>query len=192
VSSEPQRTSTFRVVRTLAILIGLTWWSITRIEGSVFSPVGNPILYTMAVSWLVTMAAIPIGALFATRHALFSLARWEQDGTVYDRVGVRAFRWGLLHSPFGWINPNFHLRPSRGECERLLQETCSSEAVHWVTMGGAVALGIVYIVEGHGAYGYAMLLLRVPWDVYPILLQRWNRARASRILHRQRPAHSAP
>jgi hypothetical protein len=39
---------------------------------------------------------------------LFSPAHWEKQGEIYDRTGIRAFRWVLFHSPLGWINANFH------------------------------------------------------------------------------------
>jgi hypothetical protein len=33
-------------------------------------------------------------------------------------------------------------------------------------------------------HGYVMLLVRIPFDVYPIMLQRWNRGRVHRVLRR--------
>ena len=41
----------------------------------------------------------------------------------------------------------------------------------------SVGLAIWFFVSGHHAYGYAMLLVRIPFDLYPIMLQRWIRGR---------------
>jgi hypothetical protein len=119
---------------------------------------------------------------------LFSLAHWEKQGEIYDRAGIRAFRRVLLHSPLGWINPNFHLRASRAGCDRLLREINSAEGVHWLTCVVSAMLAISYLLHDHAVYGYVMLLVRIPFDLYPIMLQRWNRGRVRRVL--ERPAHT--
>ncbi|MGH9647217.1 MAG: hypothetical protein ACRD4E_10405 [Bryobacteraceae bacterium] len=119
---------------------------------------------------------------------LFSLARWEKGGKIYDRADIRTFRWVLFHSPLGWINPNFHLRGSRADCNRLLREINSGEGVHWLTCIASVMLAISYLLHGYAFYGYVMLLVRIPFDLYPIMLQRWNRGRVWRVL--QRPTHT--
>jgi glycosyl-4,4'-diaponeurosporenoate acyltransferase len=183
----PQDQRTFRVARTLVILALLTAWSLYVLNGDFFPPHGHPLVFAIAMSWLVNMAVIvATGAFFSSADpALFALAKWEKEGAIYDRAGVRAFRWVLLRSPFGWVNPNFHLSARRTECHRLLRETHNSEGVHWLTGSVSVALAVAYFVHGDTAYGYAMLLIRIPWDVYPILLQRWNRGRVHRVLRRE-------
>jgi hypothetical protein len=40
----------------------------------------------------------------------------------------------------------------------------------------------------HAVHGYVMPLVRIPFDLYPIMLQRWNRGRVWRVLGR--PAHA--
>lgn len=142
------------------------------------------------MSWLIaiTIATVTSFIFFKMKPALFSLAYWEKRGEIYDRAGIRAFRWVLFHSPLGWINPNFHLRASRADCDRLLREMNSSEAIHWLTCVVSVMLAISYLRHNHAVYGYAMLLVRIPFDLYPIMLQRWNRGRVWRVL--KRPAHT--
>ena len=168
----------------------LTLGSIYAIHGRAFPPHGNPLVYSVAMSWLIaiTIATVSSFIFFKVKPTLFSLAYWEKRGEIYDRAGIRAFRWVLFHSPLGWINPNFHLRASRADCDRLLREMNSSEAIHWLTCVVSVMLAISYLRHNHGAYGYAMLLVRIPFDLYPIMLQRWNRGRVWRVL--KRPAHT--
>jgi Glycosyl-4,4'-diaponeurosporenoate acyltransferase len=64
----------------------------------------------------------------------------------------------------------------------------SSEAVHWLTFAVTVMLAILYLRDDHAVYGYVMLLVRIPFDLYPIMLQRWNRGRVWRVL--ERPSHT--
>ena len=153
-----------------------------------FHPHGNPLVYTLAVSWLIAIiiATLTSAIFFRVNPKLFSLASWEKDGAIYERADIRAFRWLLFHSPLGWINPNFHLRASRADCERLLREMNSGEAVHWLTCVISAMLAISYLRHDYAVYGYVMLLVRIPFDLYPITLQRWNRGRVWRVLERSR------
>ena len=178
-----------RVKRSLSLLVLLTAGALYALDGDPFPPHGNPLLYAFAMSWLV---AIPVSVLtspiFRVNPRLFPLARWEKDGEVYGRIGIRAFRWVLLHSPLGSINPDLHLSVRGRDCTRLLRELNVSEGVHWVTCCIGVILAISYLVEDYAVYGYVMLLVRIPFDLYPIMLQRWNRGRVGRVLSRQLPS----
>ena len=130
-----------------------------------YPPGGSPLIYAIAMSWLIAITALPISAVFKLSPKLFSLARWEKEGAIYDRTSIRAFRWVLLHSPLGWINPALHLGASRTDCERLLREMNVSEGVHWLTCFLSSILAISYLVGGYVVYGYVMLLIRVPFDL---------------------------
>jgi hypothetical protein len=186
----PQAEQGIRALRSVLMIVILTAGSTYSIHGRAFPPHGNPLLYSLAMSWLIslTIAVVSSAIFFRVNPTLFSLARWEKQGEIYDRADIRAFRWVLFHSPLGWINPNFYLRVSRADCNRLLRELNSSEGVHWLTCVASVMLAISYLRHDHAVYGYAMLLVRIPFDLYPIMLQRWNRGRVWRVL--ERPAHT--
>src|SRR5580658_2112493 len=184
--SRTQQEQGIRVMRSLLMIVILTAGSMYSIQGRAFPPHGNPLVYSLAISWLVclTIAFLSSAIFFRVNPKLFSLAHWEKQGEIYDRAGMRAFRWVLFHSPLGWINGNFHLRPSRADCDRLLRETNSSEAVHWLTCVVSVMLAISYLLHDHAVYGCVMLLVRIPFDLYPIMLLRRNRGRLWRVLER--------
>jgi hypothetical protein len=186
MSRTPQAEQAIHAMRSVLMIVVFTAGSIYLIAGRAFPPHGNPLVYGIAISWLISMtiATVSSAILFRVNPKLFSLARWEKQGEVYDRADVRAFRWVLFRSPLGWINPNFHWRISRGDCDRLLREMNSSEGVHWLTCAVLVMLAISYLLHDHAVYGYVMLLVRIPFDLYPIMLQRWNRGRVSRVLER--------
>ena len=186
-SRSPQAEQAFRALRSLSVVVIFTAGALYSTGGDFCRPRGNPLLYALAMSWLVSFAiAMLTSGLFRLNVTLFSLARWENDGAVYDRRSVRAFRLLLLHSPLGWINPNLQLSASRADCQRLLRETNAAEGVHWLTCVLTTILAISYLVRDYAVYGYVMLLVRIPFDLYPIMLQRWNRGRVCRVLSRQR------
>ena len=191
MSRTPQDEQNSRVLRSLGLIAILTVGSLIVLDGKLFPPHGNAFLYALALTWLVTIAVgLGTGFIFAGADpALFALAPWEKGGKTYERVGIRAFRWTLLRSGLIWINPNFHVRHNRADCERLLRETHNSEGVHWLAGAILVLLAIWFIIKGNVIHGYVMLLIRIPFDVYPIMLQRWNRGRLHRVLRHRRPGN---
>jgi glycosyl-4,4'-diaponeurosporenoate acyltransferase len=192
MSRNPQDEQTLRAalrgMRSVLLMMIFTAGALYFNRRGFYPPRGNPLLYAIAISWLIAITALPISAIFKLSPKLFSLARWEKEGAVYDRASIRAFRWVLLHSPLGWINPALHLGVSRTDCERLLREMTVAEGVHWLTCFLSSILAISYLVDHYAVYGYVMLLVRVPFDLYPIMLQRWNRGRVCRVL--SRPLHT--
>lgn len=186
MSRTPQHEQVIRAIRSVLMMVILTFGSVYAIKGRPFPPHGNPLVYGFALSWLIsiTIAVVSSAIFFRLNPTLFSLARWEKQGEIYDRAAIREFRWVLSHSPLGWINGNFHLGASRADCDRLLREMNSSEGVHWLTFVVSVMLAISYLFHHHAVYGYVMLLVRIPFDLYPIMLQRWNRGRVWRVSNR--------
>ena len=186
-SRAPQGSLDFRVRRSLGLIALMTVGSLYALWGEFLPPQGNSLLYALALTWLVTIAiGLGTGFIFASADpALFSLAPWEKEGELYERAGLRAFRWILLRSGLGWINPNFYVRHSRADLERLVRETQNSEGVHWLAGSILVVLAVWLLFDGYAMYGFVMLLIRVPFDVYPIMLQRWNRGRVYRVLRRR-------
>jgi hypothetical protein len=185
VIRNPQAEQALRALRSVSLVLIFTVGALYSIDGDVTRPHGNPLLYVIAMSWLIALTvAMLTGAVFKGNPKLFQLARWENGGEVYDRRSIRAFRWVLLQSPLRWINPNLHLSASR-DCDRLLREMNAAEGVHWLTCLLATILGISYLVGDYAVYGFAMLLVRIPFDLYPIMVQRWNRGRVCRALSRQ-------
>ncbi|HEY4360246.1 MAG TPA: hypothetical protein VGN17_04735 [Bryobacteraceae bacterium] len=182
----PQAEQGIRALRSVLMILILTAASVLSIHGRAIPPHGNPLVYSLALSWLIslTIAMLTSALFFRVPPQLFSLALWEKQGHIYDRADTRAFRWLLFHSPLGWINGNFHLRRSREDCHRLLRELNSAEGVHWLTCIASVLLAIRFLRHDHAVYGYTLLLVRIPFDLYPIMLQRWNRGRVSRVLAR--------
>jgi hypothetical protein len=157
MSRTPQDEQGIRVMRSLLMIVILTSGSVYSIDGRAFPPHGNPLVYSIAISWLISMtiAVLSSAIFFRVNPTLFS-------------------------------NANFRLRVSRADCDRLLREMNSSEGVHWLTCVVSIMLAISYLLHNHAVYGYVMLLVRIPFDLYPIMLQRWNRGRVWRALGRPR------
>jgi hypothetical protein len=149
-------------------------------------PENHPLVFAFSLSWviLVVVAAVTRDAFLRMDPKRFRFARWEREGRVYHRVGAAVFCWLLRHTPLGWLNPRLKLTSHRSGIERLLREMNFAEGAHLV--GGVVTLGfaIGYAAVGHTVLGLSFALLTIPFHVYPVMVQRWNRGRVLRVIRR--------
>src|ERR1700744_2181263 len=99
MSRTPQEEHAIRGMRSGLMIVILTFGSLFSIHGRPFPPHGNPLVYSLAISWLIsiTIAVVSSAMFFKVNPKLFSLAHWEKQGEIYDRAEIRAFRWVLFH-----------------------------------------------------------------------------------------------
>src|SRR4051794_18510841 len=91
-------------LRSVLLIVIFTAAALYAVDGDVFRPHGNPLVYAIALSWLIAITvALPTSAICKVYPRLLPLAAWENDGEVYNRGSIRAFRSVLLQSPLGWI-----------------------------------------------------------------------------------------
>lgn len=122
---------------------------------------------------------------------LFNLWDFERDGRFYERLGVRWFKrfatdgdyWNKLRRN---SDPGF--RNVRGFDSAIEWEarTRQSELVHFCSL--AVSLAVMGWLYSRDEYALlvAVFLAVLFWDIYPVMLQRYNRARILRIKSRRR------
>jgi hypothetical protein len=142
-----------------------------------------PFVFAFTLSWLLMTA---IGLMTAAPYERADLSRWrwapwERQGRVYERLGVRGYRWALLHSPFGWCNPHLSVRGGRADLERLERDMLAAEGPHAISMVVTFAVAIGFAWTGHAWVAVWMAVVNVPLNVYPVMLQRWNRGRVRRL-----------
>jgi hypothetical protein len=91
----------------------------------------------LCLSWLIAFftSALTGKIFFRLNPKRHRFLRWEHEGRIYERVGVRAFQWVVLHTPLGWLDP---IVRRSGDLDHLLRELSMAEGVHWV--GGSVSL----------------------------------------------------
>jgi hypothetical protein len=130
------------------------------------------------------VSAITRDGLMRIDPIRFRMARWECEGPLYQKAGVVGFRWLLRHTPLIWLSPTLKLSSRRSGIDRLLREMGFAEGSHLI--GGVITLGfaIGYAAAGHVVVGLSLALLTIPLHAYPVMLQRWNRGRAMRLIRR--------
>lgn len=112
--------------------------------------------------------------------------RWERDGAVYNRLGVR--KWKDKVPDMSAILPK--LMPSKklpGDLtspalERMIQETCVAEWIH----GLLCVLGFGCVLIWRGPWGWVAFALYALGNLPDIIIQRYNRPKLRRILQKVR------
>jgi hypothetical protein len=168
-------------------------WSILIVVAAAFSAVvvwsertfgPNSGWFSLAIVWL-PMTFVGIASrtvqirLPASYHALRG---FERSGRVYELVGVRAVKLLLRRGPLALFNPDLHLPSERSpdKLSLLAQRMCDAEASHAVLFVLTLPIVAHALVRGWWAAAVWTLALDLLVNGYPIMLQRYNRARLMR------------
>ena len=154
--------------------------------------------HTFIFAWVLNCMLMMV-MLFITESfepkldsSYFTLKNWELQGRVYEYMGVGYFRkllvlvgWEKLNKPKNPVNKNLESLKS------LEYKTRQSEFGHFVI--GIVVL-MVYI-DVAVRYGFMdsiwLLVLNILLNIYPILVQRYNRPRLRRLIQQKAYAPEA-
>jgi hypothetical protein len=130
----------------------------------------------LPMTWLGTASRIVTPRLPAAYHAL---RRFEQDGRLYEHVGVGIVKRLLRSGPVAAFNPDLHL-PAPGErtpasLARLDQRMRDAEASHAILLVLTTGVAVHAALRGWWAAAGWTLLFDVLFNGYPVMLQRYNR-----------------
>lgn len=130
----------------------------------------------LPMTWLGTISHVSPPRLPAGYHRL---REFERDGHVYERVGVRLVKRLLRRGPFAVFNPGLHLPPERRpeQLARLDQKMRDAEASHAILLVLTLAVVVHAAVRGWWVAAGCTLVFDVLVNGYPVMLQRYNRAR---------------
>lgn len=150
------------------------WWAVR-----VLDPRGP--WFALAVVWA------PMTALGTVSHVtpirlpdeFHRLRPIERDGRMYEMLGVRLVKRLLRRGPAAWFNPNLHL-PSTHDAESLARLDAAmrnAEATHALLFVAVLPVVVHALLRGWWAAAAWTLLFDVALNGYPVMLQRYNRAR---------------
>lgn len=126
--------------------------------------------------------------------AYFRIRRFERSGKFYEALGVRWFRYLVPDGDLAnrWrrrTRPSFAIVTNRSLARAFVARTRLSEKSHAVLLVIGVLSSLHAWRIGWDGWAMYIALGNVPVNLYPILLQRYTRARLERTLHRaMRPA----
>lgn len=128
--------------------------------------------------------------LFRAGRFPFRLYAWEQEGKIYNRIGIRRWKEKVpdMSAILPWVMPSKKLpqNPTAEHVERMVQETCVAEWIHGLLC--ILGFGCVFIWKGF--WGWAVSVLYLLGNLPDILIQRYNRPKLVRILEREKAKES--
>lgn len=179
--SDPQRKTIQLAFLFVFTLAGACGFNLT-----VSQPDRNPAIFALSLSWLILLFA---GALFGefylkldTKH--FRFAKWELEGRVYEWVGIRAFQWILSTVRWNWVTPDSRIKSGRSDLDRLLKVLNQSEGLHKVSGVVTAVVAAANFYRGHALIGFWLFGINIILNIYPVMLQRWNRGRIFQVQRR--------
>jgi hypothetical protein len=140
-------------------------------------------------AWFVLVAVACISLWWLLPRAYYEIRGFERTGRIYRAVGVLLFRRFAPNGDLAnrWerrANPNFRVIGGRRAANEFVARTEDSERGHIVLLAlGMVSAAYAWRVGWHG-WAYYLSVGNVLVNVYPILLQRYTRARLFMVLQR--------
>jgi hypothetical protein len=133
---------------------------------------------------LLTFVCVVIGACLPGGY--FRLRRAEADGRVYAALGVRRFRsivayGGPMVRLMRRIDPESYTRLKKSTLSERERRTRKTEKIHWALLLGTIPAAVWAVLQREYWFAVYLLAANVPMNVYPILLQRYTRARLERM-----------
>lgn len=142
--------------------------------------------------WIIIHLSIGFGssripiAWFNVQQFLYRSYKWEQGGKIYQRL-FRVHSWKSLLPNGGALYPNtFSIRRLNTYTieylERWLQESCRAEFCHWMM----ILPGFLFFFWNNILLGWWMVFYAVLNNLFPIIVQRYNRPRMHHLLNQMR------
>jgi len=139
----------------------------------------------VTLGWVVVLADI-LHFRFRFPDPYHRLRVFEADGSVYRGIGIRVFKRFVVNGDYmnRWKRsrePDYRLIHTRSDAvtwEHLSRATEAAHALHLLVLCPAIVLAL------HArrlAFAAGVLALLIGFDLYPVLLQRYNRSRISKI-----------
>lgn len=150
----------------------------------------------------------PAGAVFVyglsmtlvwlTRHVValelprqyYRLRPVESNGRLYRSFGVGAFKWLLLKSGLDALNFSVRLSHARTGLPALARGIREAETDHAIALLVMVVVTLYAATRGWWAFTSWLVLTNLVANIYPIMLQRLNRARLQPVLAKLRRGSS--
>ncbi len=118
--------------------------------------------------------------------SFYQIRAFERDGRLYEKLGVRFFRWFVPDGDAAnrWRrrnDPTFRIIRNREYARAFRQRTMLSEKSHLVMLMLGVMSAVFAWAIGWTGWAIYLTVGNVIVNLYPILLQRYTRARLSAI-----------
>ena len=173
-------------VRKALLVAGVTIGMAALMAWSLYVFGARSVWFALVVVWLPLGWFALLGRVLALRRPVLrlparvhALRAFERDGHVYELLGVRVAKRLLRRGPLAVGAPDLRLpaEPTPANLAVLDERMRQAEALHEILLVVTLAVAVNAAVRGWWAAAGWLLLFTVLANVYPAMLQRYNRAR---------------
>ena len=170
---------TIKLIVIVLATIGLTYGLVVYVgvQGFLFAWVLNCLLMMCVMLFTETLKPKFSSSYYAEKT-------WEKRGKLYEKLGIHLFRKLLVL--LGWEKMNKKANPVQNSIQALTHleyRTKQSELAHliifFIVLGFTLYVALTFTFQE----SCSLLILNIVINVYPVLLQRYNRPRLQRAIH---------
>ena len=132
----------------------------------------------LAISYLAVLGQF-LPVVFPDSY--YALSRFESDGAVYSALGIRLFQKVVRLAPLALFSPGLRFNSRRDLLNRLEMEMRRVEAAHALAFWLVTISALLFWWRGLAPAAAWMMVFNLPLNVYPVMLQRYNRGRWVRL-----------
>jgi hypothetical protein len=139
------------------------------------------------VEWLLYVFIAASVLAFNIPVKLISVLNLSTNPRTYELIGVRAMRWlvqdgMLVHRVNQRLGKNQKVIPNRKAARRYLNKIVVQERYHYSCFVFFSLSSVSAILTGKIGLALLMAISNIIYNVYPILLQQYNRLRIRKLL----------
>ena len=164
----------FIIISTILMVCGLISW--VGLQGFLFAWILNLMLMMCVFQFTLTLKP-------EFKSTYYNEKKWEKKGEIYKSLGVNVFRKLLVL--IGWEKLNKKANPVKKSLDALIHleyVTKQSELGHIIIFFIVILFTIFVAVKFGITESLWLLILNVALNVYPIILQRYNRPRLKKAI----------
>lgn len=177
------------ILKKISLFVIATMAAVFMIAGSLnsfgfHSPISALVVNWFVLSWIATVTLVT----HLSFPAVYYKARsFERTGQLYERIGIRLIKRLLRRWPLRILSPTLRFPKARtvSALRNLENEMQKAETAHTLTF-----IFMLWLIGNAAVNGWLdsamwMLLFAMLINVYPIMVQRYNRIKLQEIIHKQ-------
>jgi hypothetical protein len=137
----------------------------------------------MFLSFIVGMAVNALLRRLEIYDRLSNLSLFS-DPKSFENIGVLWYRKILLATPLRYFNPNIRFSSDRSKetLDSIRVHMANAEVSHWVGFFAMLPVMVAAWWYRGSTVGLAYLVLNVLGNLYPCLLQQYNKSRLNKVI----------
>jgi hypothetical protein len=142
------------------------------------------ILSIIMISWFLGLLIVDRLIKISFFKSFHNLKFFGKEAN-YERIGILIFKWIVSKTIYNYSNKNIKISkwPAQDKLIELRVEMTNSEVLHTIAFILVLLLGVpIILYHGYRSLVIPLILMNVVLNLYPALLQQYNKIKLDRII----------